>query len=65
MVLTDFTEGLDDRDIVFLFTGQYDRDMDAYHFQYDEQELFLYPMLAAEEEYVYRMGEMRFHLRRL
>jgi hypothetical protein len=65
MVLTDFTEGLDDRDIVFLFTGQNDRDMDAYHFQYDEQELFLYPMLAAEEEYVYRMGEMRFHLRRL
>lgn len=65
VVLTDFTEGLDDRDIVFLFTGQYDWDKDAYHFQYDEEELFLYPMLATEEEYVYRMGEMRFHLRRL
>jgi hypothetical protein len=65
VVLTDFTEGLDDRDIVFLFTGQYDWDKDAYHFQYDEEELFLYPMQAAEEEYVYRMGEMRFHLRRL
>ncbi len=31
----DFTEGLDDRDIVFLYTGQYDWEKDAYHYAYN------------------------------
>lgn len=62
-VLTDFTEGFHDRDIVFLFTGQYDWDRDAYHYVYSGQELLLYPMLATEEEYVYRMGDPKFRLR--
>lgn len=65
VVLTDFTEGLHDRDIVFLFTGQYDWDTDAYHFEYLGQELHLYPMLATDEEYVYQMGEIRYRLRML
>ncbi len=65
IVLTDFTEGLDDRDIVFLYTGQYDWDKDSYHYAYNEQQLLLYPMLATEEEYVYRMGDVRLHLRKL
>ncbi len=65
IVLTDFTEGLDDRDIVFLYTGQYDWDKDSYHYAYNGQQLLLYPMLATEEEYVYRMGDVRFHLRKL
>ncbi len=64
-VLTDFTEGLDDRDIVFLYTGQYDWEKDAYHYAYNGQQLLLYPMLTTEEEYVYQMGEMKYRLLRV
>ena len=40
-VLTDLTEGLQDRDIVFLHDGNYEWDSDAYHFQHRGDELQL------------------------
>lgn len=64
-VLTDLTEGLHDRDIVFLHDGNYDWDSDAYHFQHRGDELLLHPMLAAEEQYVYTMGDLKYRLTRV
>jgi hypothetical protein len=65
-VLTDFTEGLDDRDIVFLSPGgDYDWNTDAYHYRHDGDALLLYPMLATDTEYVYRMDAMKYRLLRL
>ncbi|MEZ4755695.1 MAG: hypothetical protein R2817_02580 [Flavobacteriales bacterium] len=62
-VLTDFTEGLDDRDIVFLYSGAYDWSTDAYHYRHEGSDLLLFPMDTTEEEYVYRMGELKYRLR--
>lgn len=64
-VLTDFTEGLDDRDIVFLYAGEYDWSTDAYHFRSEGNELQFFPMDTTAEEYVYQMGELKYRLRRL
>ena len=65
-VLTDFTEGLDDRDIVFLSPGSdYDWTTDSYHYRHDGDVLLLYPMLATDTEYVYRMTEVMYRLRRV
>ena len=64
-VLTDFTEGLDDRDIVFLYSGAYDWSTDAYHYRHEGSDLLLFPMDTTEEEYVYRMGELKYRLRRV
>lgn len=64
-VLTDFTEGLDDRDIVFLYSGEYDWRTDAYHYRHEGSDLLLFPMDTTQEEYVYRMGELKYRLRRL
>lgn len=63
-VLTDFTEGLDDRDIVFLHHGNYDWDTNAFHYQHDGELLLLYPMVSTEEEYVYRMEDLKYRLQR-
>ncbi len=64
-VLTDFTEGLDDRDIVFLYSGEYDWSTDAFHYRSEGNELLLFPMDTTANEYVYRMGELKYRLRRL
>lgn len=64
-VLTDFTEGLDDRDIVFLYSGAYDWSTDAYHYRHEGSDLFLFPMDTTEEDYVYHMGELKYRLRRV
>lgn len=64
-VLTDFTEGLDDRDIVFLYSGEYDWSTDAYHYRHEGDDLLLFPMDTTEEENVYRMGDLKYRLRRL
>ncbi len=62
-VLTDFTEGLDDRDIVFLSMGDdYDWNTDSYHYKRDGDTLLLCPMLATDTEYVYRMGDVKYRL---
>jgi hypothetical protein len=64
-VLTDFTEGLDDRDIVFLHHGNYDWGTDAYHYQHDGEMLLLYPMAGTAEDYVYRMEDLKYRLERI
>jgi len=62
-VLVDLTEGLEDRDIVFLYTDDLDWGTHAYHFKHDGDELLLYPMRATEEPYVFEMQEMKYRMR--
>ncbi len=61
-ILTDFTEGFDTLDIVFLHNGGYDWRNDAFHYRWDGAELLLTRMDTTADPYVYRFGPLRYRL---
>ena len=63
-VLTDHTEGYDDRDILFLYTDERNWDTDAYHFKFAGDTLRLYHMEKVGE-LQFQQGPLTYELVRM
>lgn len=64
-ILTDFTEGFDNLDIVFLHNGGFDWSSDAFHYRWEGSELLLTHMDTTADPYVYQQGELIYRLQAL